>query len=552
MSLLSRLALPFTLCMTVLALGAPVARADWTTYHADGSLSGVDPSSGSAVPFAPAWTAPNLSGTVWAEPLVYQGLVYVATENNDIYAFNESNGAVAWHVNAGAPVPSSELPCGDISPTVGITSTPVIDPASGVLYAVADLRAGSSASHTLLAYNARTGAPVFSRSVEPPSDPLNQLQRESLALDGGRVLVGFGGNDGDCAQYKGFLVSAPEDDSGGNDVFTVPTTREGAIWSGGGSPAVDAAGNVYVPTGNAANGPNQPFDHGDTLEKLSATATELDYWAPSTWAQDSASDADLGSVSPELLLGNLIYQGGKNGNGYLISSTSLGHIGGDVYHAAVCNSFGSDAYAAGILYVACSSGIRALNIDTTARQFSARWTGPADANGPPILAGGRVWVTSTSDAKLYGLDPGSGAVQISQATAAMEHFATPAASDGRLFLATGSTLNAYTIATAIAPPTPTLPPPTKPPVTKPSPNQCRRKLTFALRVAKHERIVRVALYLGHRRIAVRRGSRLRRVSFAHPGTGRFTLRVVETPHHGRRITMTVRFRNCRRIVVRRR
>lgn len=208
MSLLSRLALPFTLCMTVLALGAPVARADWTTYHADGSLSGVDPSSGSAVPFAPAWTAPNLSGTVWAEPLVYQGLVYVATENNDIYAFNESNGAVAWHVNAGAPVPSSEVPCGDISPTVGITSTPVIDPASGVLYAVADLRAGSSASHTLLAYNARTGAPVFSRSVEPPSDPLNQLQRESLALDGGRVLVGFGGNDGDCAQYKGFLVSA--------------------------------------------------------------------------------------------------------------------------------------------------------------------------------------------------------------------------------------------------------------------------------------------------------------------------------------------------------
>ena len=128
---------------------------------------------------------------------------------------------------------------------------------------------------------------------------------------------------------------------------------------------MDAAGNVYVPTGNAANGPNQPFDHGDTLEKLSATATELDYWAPSTWAQDSASDADLGSVSPELLPGNLFYQGGKNGNGYLISSTSLGHIGGDVYHAAVCNSFGSDAYAAGILYVACSSGIRALNIDTT-------------------------------------------------------------------------------------------------------------------------------------------------------------------------------------------
>jgi outer membrane protein assembly factor BamB len=557
MRLRSRLTLLFTSCVAVLALAAPMADGDWTTYHADGSLSGVDRSSGPAVPFAPAWTAANLNGAVWAEPLVYRGLVYVATESNDIYAFNESNGAIVWHVNAGAPVPSSELPCGDISPTVGITSTPVIDPGSGVLYAVADLSAGSSASHTLFAYNAGTGALIFSRSVEPPSDPLNQLQRESLALDGGRVLVGFGGNDGDCAQYKGFLVSAPEDNGGVNDTYAVPTSREGAIWSGGGSPAVDAAGNVYVPTGNASNGPNQPFDHGNTLEKLSATATELDYWAPSTWAQDSASDADLGSVSPELLPGNLIYQGGKNGNGYLVSSTSLGHIGGDLFHAPVCASFGSDAYAAGILYVACSSGIRALTVDTTAQRFSARWTGPADANGPPIVAGGRVWVTSTSDARLYGLDPGSGAVQVSQSTPAMEHFVTPAASDGRLFLATGSTLNAYTIAAALTPPAATPPPTSNPPATTPPPkkkslNLCRRRLSFALRVPKHERIVRVAIYLGHRRIMVRRGSHLRRVLFAHPGTGRFTLRVVETPRHGRRITVTVRFRNCRQLLPRRR
>lgn len=179
------------------------------------------------------------------------------------------------------------------------------------------------------------------------------------------MLIGFGGNDGDCAQYKGYLVSAPEDNRGANDTYTVPTSREGAIWSAGGPPAVDAAGNVYVPTGNATDEPGQAYDHGDTLEKLSATATELDYWAPSSWAQDSANDADLGSVSPELLPGNLIYQGGKNGNGYLISSASLGHIGGDLYHAPVCNSFGSDAYAAGVLYVACTSGIRALNVDTT-------------------------------------------------------------------------------------------------------------------------------------------------------------------------------------------
>ncbi len=545
-------------CVGLLALGATAAQADWTTYHADGALSGVDRSSGAALPFAAAWTAPNLAGTVWAEPLVYHGLVYVATEHNDIYAFDERTGAQVWHVNAGAPVPASKLPCGDISPTVGITSTPVIDSASGVLYAVADLAVGSSAAHTLVAYDARTGAPVFSRSVEPPSNPLNQLQREGLALDGGRVLVGFGGNDGDCAQYKGFLVNAPESNLGANDIYTVPTSREGAIWSGGGAPAVDAAGNVYVPTGNAANGPGQPYDHGDTLEKLSPTATELDYWAPTTWAQDSGSDADLGSVSPELLPGNLIYQGGKNGNGYLVSSTNLGHISGGVYQAPVCNSFGSDAYSAGILYVACTSGVHALNIDTAGQRFSARWTGPSDANGPPILAGGRVWVTSTGNSKLYGLDPNTGAVQVTQATPAMEHFVTPAASDGRLFLATGSTLNAYTIATA-ATPTPTSPPPPTPPTTTPPAtprapdmNLCRRKLSLNLGIPRRGRIVRVALYLGHHRIEVRHGHGLRRVLFAHPGVGRFTLRVVETPRHGRGITLTARFRNCRRIIVRNR
>ncbi|MDQ6748669.1 MAG: PQQ-binding-like beta-propeller repeat protein [Candidatus Dormibacteraeota bacterium] len=542
----------FWVCAAGLLLGvtAPAAWADWTTYHADGALSGVDQSSGSAVPFAPAWSVPGLAGNVWGEPLVFSGLVIVATESNDLYAFNAATGAPAWHVNLGAPVPSTALPCGNISPTVGITSTPVIDPYTATLYAVADLRSGSSATHTLFALNARTGAVTFSRSVEPPGDtPLNQLQRESLAFDHGRVLVGFGGNDGDCGQYKGYLVSAPSDNNGVNSIFTVPTTREGAIWSGGGAPAVDAAGNVFVPTGNAANGPGNPFDHGDTLEKLTPTATELDYWAPSTWAQDSASDADLGSVSPALLPGNLVYQGGKNGNGYLVSTTGMGHIGGELFSAAVCNSFGSDAYANGILYVACTNGVHALNIDAANHRFASRWTGPADANGPPIIAGGLVWVTATGSSKLYGLDPLTGAVKVTQTTPGMEHFVTPAATDGRLFLATGSTLNAYTIATAVAPPTPAPPSPT-PPALKPAPKPaatCRTAVRLTLHVPRHERIVKVTVYRGHHRLLVRRGRRLRRVSVAHLGTGRVTLALRETPRPGRRFMLVVHVRNCHQL-----
>jgi outer membrane protein assembly factor BamB len=533
-----------------LGLATAPAQADWTTYHADGARSGVDQSSATPLPFAPAWAASGLSGPVWAEPLVWQGLVIVVTDNNDVYAFSEASGQQLWHVNAGPPVPASALPCGDVVPNVGITSTPVIDPTSGAVYVVADVRSGSSASHTLVAYNARTGAEIFNRNVDPPgSNPLNQLQREGLALDNGRILVGYGGNDGDCASYTGYLVSAPADNVGANAVYQVPTSKGGAIWSGGGAPGIDGAGNVYVPTGNGANGPGQAFDHGDTLEKLSAMATEVDYFAPASWAQDSANDADLGSVSPALLPGAMAYQGGKNGNGYLVSTANPGKIGGQLYSAPVCNSFGSDAYLNGVLYVACSSGVHALNIDFANHRFSPRWTGPSDANGPPIIAGNLVWVTSTSNSKLYGLDPGSGAVRVSQATPAMEHFVTPAASDGRLFLATGSTLNAYTVAAPLPASATAGPPSAAAPTAAASPpaGACRARLSLALRVPAGRRIVRVAVYLGRRRLLVRRGTALRHIFFLPPRSGRVALRVIEFPRHGRALRLTVGLRNCHRV-----
>lgn len=524
---------------------ASAARADWTTYHGDAARSGVDRSSGAAVPFASAWTSGDLGATMWSEPLVYRGLVIAATEGNDVVALNESTGQVAWRSHAGTPVPSSKLPCGDIQPTVGMTSTPVVDPAAGIVYAVADLWDGSHASHVLLAYNATTGAEVFRRTVDPTgSIPENQLQRESLALDGGRVLIGFGGNDGDCASYKGYLVSAPANNSGANTQYQVPTSNGGAIWSGGGAPAIDQAGNVYVPTGNAASSDPTKFDHGDTLEKLNAFGGELDYWAPASWAQDSASDADLGSVSPQLVAGGLAYQGGKNGNGYLVNTAALGHIGGELFSARVCNSFGSDAYANGMIYVACTSGVHALALDATNHRFSAAWSGPSDANGPPILAGGLVWVASTGSSKLYGLDPQSGAVKVTQSTPAMEHFVTPSASDGKLFIATGHTIEAYTIASA-APPAPA--PPAPQPAPPPLAHACPRTLSFHVAVPRHNRVVRVSVFLGRRLIARRHGHRLARVRFASPTASSFRLRVVETLAHGRHVSLSVTFRNCHRV-----
>ena len=70
-------------------------------------------------------------GKIYGEPLVSSGRVYVATENDTVYALSSATGAVVWSTHVGAPVPSESLPCGDISPTVGITGTPVIDQSRG-------------------------------------------------------------------------------------------------------------------------------------------------------------------------------------------------------------------------------------------------------------------------------------------------------------------------------------------------------------------------------------------------------------------------------------
>jgi len=530
-------------------MGTSVALAAWTTYHADPSRSGVDTSSGTPQPFSAAWTSPSLAGVMWSQPLIYQGTVFVATESNDVYALNERTGAQIWHANAGTPVPSNQLPCGDISPTVGITSTPVIDPATGDLYVVADQWSSSQAAHTLIAYNAQTGAELFSRNVDPTgSTPLNQLQRPGLALDNGRVLIGYGGNDGDCASYWGFLVSAPANNIGANTQYQVPTSKGGAIWSGGGAPAIDASGDVYVPTGNGAS--TSTFDHGDTVEKLSSMGTELDYFAPSSWAADNGSDSDLGSTNTLLLPDALAYQGGKNGNGYLFSTQTLGHIGGDLYHAAVCDSYGGDAYANSIIYVACSNGIRALTLNTTSKTFAPLWTGPSDANGSPIIAGGLVWVTSVSDSKLYGLNPTSGAVMVTESVPPMEHFTSPSASDGKLFLATDNTVEAYTIALPVAPTTagsasPAQPAPQAQP--SPAPQACAPRLSLVLTIPHRARIVRVTIRAGKRRILLRRGRRLDRVSFVPPLAHSFRLHVTETTAHGRKLTAAVVYKDCRRI-----
>jgi outer membrane protein assembly factor BamB len=453
--------------LALLAWAPAPARADWPTYRGDQARTGVDSSSVGSLPFAAAWTSPSLGGAVWGQPLVHGGLVVVGTESDQVVALSEATGQVVWQASAGTPVPSSQLPCGDISPTVGITSTPVIDPSTNRVFAVADTLTGSTIQHKLFAFNLSDGsaAPGFPVNAEPPGDvPADQLQRPGLALAGGQVIIGYGGNDGDCGTYHGWLVSVPET-GGAEHVFEVdPSGSEGAIWSAGNAPAVDSAGNVWTSTGNGGSGSS--YGYQESVLKLDANMNLLDHWAPSTWQSLDSGDADLGSSAPLLLPGGLVFQIGKQGIGYLLSAAGLGGTGGTpLSQPSVCGgSWGGAVYEAGIIYVTCSTGLRALALNAAAPSISplAGWQVNSAVNGPPIVAGGLVWATDWNHATLYGLGPQTGEVVVHQSTPSMEHFTTPSASDGKLFLATGNTVEAYTIANPAPVAAPAPPPPPAP------------------------------------------------------------------------------------------
>src|SRR5947209_5019176 len=144
------------LCATTGSAAAAVPA--WTTYRHDDGRSGVDPDSASPVAPARAWQSTALDGAMWSQPLLYGSRVYVATQNDTVYALDAATGAVVWQQHVATPVPSGQLPCGNISPVVGIISTPVIDPAAARIFVVGDTWDGSTIRHELFGLDLGTGS----------------------------------------------------------------------------------------------------------------------------------------------------------------------------------------------------------------------------------------------------------------------------------------------------------------------------------------------------------------------------------------------------------
>lgn len=415
---------------------------DWPTYHGDGKRSGYAISA-KKVASAPkqVWSIP-LDGAVYGQPIaVDRGMKIVVTENNSVYRL--AGNKVVWRRNLGAPVAKSSLPCGNIDPT-GITSTPTFDRTTDTLVAVAILN--SPIRHVAVGMNPGTGAVKWTRTVDVPSSvpgitPQSMQQRGALLVSGRRVYVPYGGLAGDCSSYRGSVVGLDLDKPTTAALwnFTVPTSREGGIWTTPGA-VENPGGGLLVAVGNGATAESGTYDHTDSVLKIAAQQIQ-DSFSPSTWRTDNRDDLDLGSQGPAIV-GNYVFIAGKSGNAYVLNRAALGGIGGQVSQRALCKSFGGTAVVGSVVYVPCTDGLRAVQISSTGG-MTVLWHAPANISGSPVVGGGLVWALDTGAGVLHVMDPKTGATRYTMTVGAVNRFATPLLYGDAVFVGTLSGLNAF-------------------------------------------------------------------------------------------------------------
>jgi hypothetical protein len=331
------------------------------------------------------WTSVALDGLVQARPLVVNNIVVVATENDSLYGLNLTTGVVSWGpTNFGSPetlADARQFPgltnCGDVDP-LGITGNPVLG-ANGHVYAVAEF-AGNHATntqptHNLVAVDPATGAKTLTPhnvDVATMTNVAGEQQRAGLLAMNGNIYIGFGGLDGDCGAYHGYVVAASEAGSVVGTFEAAAVSNAAAVWGTSG-PVADSSGNVYATTGNSIGTPNSvATDYSDGVVKLTSSmavgdTTPADYFQPPAWRSDNGSDLDLGSTGPVLLPnGSQIFVIGKQHVAFLLNTSSLG--GSDhltpVGSLSMCNAmaFGQNAAMGSSAFVACSSGMQQVKL----------------------------------------------------------------------------------------------------------------------------------------------------------------------------------------------
>ena len=419
----------------------------WLSYHADPARTGAVPGVAASGQVTRAWSV-DLGGVVHGQPVAANGRLYAATENNRVVALAPDSGKVLWSVSLGKPLTNVDATagCGNIDP-LGITSTPVVDAATGIVYVVGEISdAGDSVHHQLVGLDGPTGKVVLSDDVDPPlpsgERSIHLLQRASLALANGRVYVGYGGNDGDCGHYHGWVVAVSEHGNPQLESFEVASDGEGgAIWESGGAPAIDSAGNLYVTTGNANPDPPQggpdPKKYTESVVKLSPQLKPLASYKDVI----AGGDEDLATGNPVLLPGGEVFAVGKTDVGYVLKQSDLTEV------ARITDVCGSDpdggpAYdaAANQIFIPCKDG-GIQEIDLTAHKLGRKLTG---ANGPPIIVGQQLWAVSYPEGRLFEYDIATGrTLQTARTPTTVSNFTSPSAALGLLLIGTSTGVTAF-------------------------------------------------------------------------------------------------------------
>jgi PQQ enzyme-like repeat protein len=445
-----------------------------------------------------------LTGLVRAQPLYVPdgpgglGAIYVATDSNDVFAFDADTGAPLWKHNLGPPANIPQPgPCGAKPGSIGILGTPIIDLASRTMYLDAVIAAPGDAgwlpiwAHLIHAISIDDGSERAGWPVNPTGvtsnghvfDPAVENQRGALALDGGFLYLPYG-SYGDCGDYQGWVLAVSTSDPTNVAGFAVPGTASG-IWASGGV-AIDD-GNLFVATGNSRD-PVGQWAGGEAVLRFPTGGpmpqTPADFYAPANWNALDQGDVDLG-VTGVILLDMpasdppaLALALGKDGNAYLLDQHNLGGLGDggpegvvkmQVSTLNIGGAAASYRVASGMVVVfdtqdtgvglQCPTGeagdlVALLISDGSPPSVGTLWCASNRGHGVPIVtttdgtSNPIVWVTADSSSQLHGFDGATGAVLFDgggpgDIVAGMNRFNTVIAVGDRIFVGADNGLHAF-------------------------------------------------------------------------------------------------------------
>lgn len=299
--------------------------------------------------------AAKFTGDMWASPLYMsngpnnKGAFFAVSTNNNVYAIDETTGAILWTKSIGSAPQQSGAGCGQVNP-VGITSTPVIDAAKRVIYVAGAVGTATIDHHEIHAINIDTGMevtgwPVDLTGTKSGSVTFNQKpqnQRSALSLVNGTLYVAYGGHVGDCSDYRGWVIGVNTMDPTQRGAWVTLDTTGSGIWAAGGmasdGKAVFAATGNHTPFGQHAN--DRTTTDSEAVVRITGLGVldrkDENLFFPEDWKTMDDNDADLGGSNPVYFSvpgatpPNYLAQVSKHGKLYILNATNLGGMAGAV------------------------------------------------------------------------------------------------------------------------------------------------------------------------------------------------------------------------------